>query len=169
LLLTGLINVFAALVGAVVGGTFILTAQGRDFRRRSIIAARLLLAEMKANGAVARELVGTSTPDGVYPEAGPSPAFFSTRIWESRAILMPEFLDRERIALLTELYRRIDSLMRARRTDGRYLSSHWIPGRVSDVANRMKDAATGLESAIDAEGQLRWWSKIWKALRLLLH
>jgi hypothetical protein len=96
-------NVFAALVGAVVGGTFILAAQALDFRRRNIVAARLLLAEMKANASLARKMVETPAPNG-YPQEGPSPAFFNTRVWESRAVLMPEFLDPNMIALLTEMY-----------------------------------------------------------------
>jgi len=116
----GIVNVFAALLGAVVGGTFILAAQSLDFRRRGIVAARLLLAELKANAALSTKMVGTSTPSGRYPQEGPSPAFFSTRIWDSRATLMPEFLDPDRIELLTEMYGYIDSLMRSRLDDGSY-------------------------------------------------
>jgi hypothetical protein len=155
-------------MGAFVGGGFILAAQALDFRRWGKVAARLLLAEMKANGNLARDLVSTHADGGVYPEWGPSPAFFSTLIWQSRAMLMPAFLDSGRIALVTKLYGYIDSLMRARRSDGRYLASTWIPGRVADVANSMKDAVASLENAIEADGQFPWWRKLWSSLRSLL-
>jgi hypothetical protein len=112
-------------------------------------------------------MVGTPVGDR-YLQQGPSPAFFSTRIWEFRASLMPEFLDPDRIALLTEMYGYIDSLVRSRINDGSYPTGGWISSRVADVANRMKEAATSLENAIAVEERLSWWSKVRKALRVLV-
>jgi hypothetical protein len=53
--------------------------------------------------------------------------------WESRAVLIPEFLDIEMIELLMDAYANVDSIMRSRLADGSYPSTAWIPSRVAYV------------------------------------
>jgi len=79
-------------------------------------------------------------------------------------MFVPELFGPNRIELLTEMYAHIESLMRSRLIDGQYPSGGWIPGRVANESNRLREAATSLEHTLTVASYLSCPRKLLKAL-----
>jgi hypothetical protein len=151
--MTGIFTLLGAVVGALIGSSFLVLSQWQEARERRIAAARALLIEVIENARLAHDMVAPDQQQKPFPQSGPNPGFFNRQVWDSQMPIVAQILDLPGLKRTADAYMKVESVLRTRLPDGSYPHGKWIPQRLLEIRDAFNAAEIRLRDALDAHGK----------------
>jgi hypothetical protein len=151
-----------AIIGAVIGGLFVVWAVQLQFKRQSEAACRALKVEIEGNLEAISQMIG-DRPALQYPDGHADPGWLKRGTWDSQLPYLAQALDPLTLTDLQLAYSALEPLPRMRlqrRSEGdevvRYARGGWIETHLDTMKALFEQAENSLRDRLNQIESEHW-------------
>jgi hypothetical protein len=159
-----------AVIGAIIGGLFVMRAVQLQFKRQSEAACRALRVEIEGNLEAISQMI-SDRPVLQYPDGHADPGWLKRGIWDSQLPYLAQALDPLTLADLQLAYSTLEPLPRMRlqrRVEGdevvRYARGGWIETHLDTMKTLFDQAENSLRDRLSQIESEHWDHRAWRCV-----